>query len=104
MTFPALITFDRVNSLPIIAVLAEWADHSIRTTVIAAYATASGSNRAGTPLTTSFPDVLTPGTHKIFPHQLLFLFLLLTQNVISPCFLFLEEFLFFFEKVFVRLL
>ena len=85
--------------------LTEWAHHhSIRTAVVATDSTTSGSYWAGTTIATCFPDILTPGTHESLFHQLFFLFLFLTQNVVPPCLFFLKELLFFFEKVFVRLL
>ena len=104
LTFPALIAFDRVNSLMgDFTNLAEWANHSFRTSVVATDPTTSRSNRAGTSFATGFPDILTPGTHESLLHHYLFFFLFLIQNVVSPCFFFLQELLFFFEKVFVWL-
>ena len=70
LRFPALITFDGIVSLGrmIIAVIAEWADHSVRASVVATDSTASGSNRASATLTTSFPDILTSGAHESLLH------------------------------------
>ena len=83
LTFPALIAFDRVNSLMgDFTNLAEWANHSFRTSVVATDPTTSRSNRAGTSFAAGFPDILTPGTHESLLHHFLFFFLFLTQNVV----------------------
>lgn len=107
LTFPAFITFYGVDSLRalIFSVLAEWANHhSIRASVVATDSTTSRSDRAGTSFTTCFPDILTSGAHKSLLHQFLFFLFFLTQNIVPPSLFFLQELLFFFEKVFVRLL